>query len=1474
MKKISVFLVVFCFFSAWLMAQPGALTSVTADNIPAYNPPPLSEEELYRLSMVPLLDESEVNLSEYIPLLPYMVDNSTQPYFRPITTQSGYECGQSAGIAFNFTYEIDRLRNVPANVAQNQYVTHFAWDFLNGGNNYTGASAMDGFEVVRVLGTPNVADYGGALNTGGYLRWMSGYQQYLNAMHNRIYEVRRLDCRTPGGLMVLKNWIHNHLEGAAIGGVGNFYGTYCSPNATLPPGTPEAGKALVSSWGSSPSHTWTVCGYNDSIRYDFNGDGQYTNNLDINSDGVVNMKDWEIGGLKFANGYSGTGWGNGGFAYMMYKALADDIGFGGIWNHSIYILKVRQDVSPKLTMKVTLKHSSRNKIKVTAGMNTNLSATSPSIVMEFPAFNFQGGNYYMQGGSTEADKTIELGLDITPLLSNIASSTPVKWFLQVEENDPGNAGTGQITSFSLFDYTSGSQEIPCPSTNVPLVENGMTRVSVNHTVNFSKVNITTTALPPATLYTPYSYQMAATGGTTPYYWDFKIDYPETSATATMPNPTAQQIAFSSNDNGRTAKKLDFDFPFFDKNYDTVYICTDGHILLDDILYTWPYLIDKYLLFKSTPIISPFLADLYMYSSQSDGVWYEGDATYAMFRWKTHIYNQQSTSNLNFTVKLYPSGAIEFYYGTMQYPSVSWTGGLSGGDNRNWNFSDNTNAGSIAANTKITFASPNHPTEMSISESGLLTGTITQVIPNQLINFWVTDNNNISNYKQLPFGIQGISILYTINAGGDQIIEFGETVNVNVSVTNTFSTPITNVVMKLRTQDPYVTLSDSVENIGTMTAGQTLNINNAFTFAVSTSVPNAHPINMHMKLFCNQDTVRKDMFLTAYAPAVDATSLIINDNQNGVLDPGETSDITINFTNEGGCKVTNLLIAISSNDPYITINSGSGSIPLLDPGATQPCLFNISAAGNTPPQYIAALYVSIQGNNNYSTMDTLYIFFGQIVEDWETGDFTKFDWQMGYWPWTIDSTIKYEGNFAARSAWMTDNNESMLYINMNVITDGIISFYKKVSCENDPSGTNYDYLAFFIDNVEMGRWDGEIDWSKETFNVEDGTHTFKWLYHKDYSVSSGMDATWVDYIVFPPIAQALPTMTVTPDAIAKTMDPNQLAYDTVYVTNAGGGVLNFSIFVYDTTALKKHIPAGPGDNISGSGITCSTAAFAPGTPFSWTFTASNGSIDNEYIKHLSIDFPEGVIVNSATNFIGGSGGPLVYDNTTGNGAEVNWHGESAGRGVLKNGESAVATVNGMIDLSIISNLVLEFKMIGDNIGVNPHVLYGVIPLSNIGLPNNWLSLNFNTNNLQAGETSIIELTFNTTGMVPGYYHCDIVINDQMNEQKLIPVNLTIPFPIGFDQPVSGNSLLKVQPNPFRERTWISYELPVATDVLMQIFSITGNPVRNLIDTHLPEGKHEIQWDGCDEAGKLVSPGTYFLRVTSSGSVDQEKLIRIR
>ena len=94
---------------------------------------------------------------------------------------------------------------------------------------------------------------------------------------------------------------------------------------------------------------------------------------------------------------------------------------------------------------------------------------------------------------------------------------------------------------------------------------------------------------------------------------------------------------------------------------------------------------------------------------------------------------------------------------------------------------------------------------------------------------------------------------------------------------------------------------------------------------------------------------------------------------------------------------------------------------------------------------------------------------------------------------------------------------LIFITMDIVEDGQISFDKQVSCEDvgSQSGSYYDFLAFYIDGIEQAKWAGEISWSQNSFSVSSGEHTFSWIYHKDQAVTSGQDAVWIDNIIFPP-----------------------------------------------------------------------------------------------------------------------------------------------------------------------------------------------------------------------------------------------------------------------------------------------------------------------------------------------------------------------
>lgn len=146
----------------------------------------------------------------------------------------------------------------------------------------------------------------------------------------------------------------------------------------------------------------------------------------------------------------------------------------------------------------------------------------------------------------------------------------------------------------------------------------------------------------------------------------------------------------------------------------------------------------------------------------------------------------------------------------------------------------------------------------------------------------------------------------------------------------------------------------------------------------------------------------------------------------------------------------------------------------------------------------------------------------VSESFETGDFSSYNWQFTTAgaesaEWFITSDESFSGVYSARSGEIGNTSITGLFITLDVVEDGVISFYHKTSTDEN------DFLRFMINNTIIGFWSGESGWTFESFPVPAGTHTFRWLYMKGATGSAGEDAVWIDDITFPP---GIPT--IAPD----------------------------------------------------------------------------------------------------------------------------------------------------------------------------------------------------------------------------------------------------------------------------------------------------------------------------------------------------------
>jgi hypothetical protein len=75
-----------------------------------------------------------------------------------------------------------------------------------------------------------------------------------------------------------------------------------------------------------------------------------------------------------------------------------------------------------------------------------------------------------------------------------------------------------------------------------------------------------------------------------------------------------------------------------------------------------------------------------------------------------------------------------------------------------------------------------------------------------------------------------------------------------------------------------------------------------------------------------------------------------------------------------------------------------------------------------------------------------------------------------------------------------------------------------------------------------------------------------------------------------------------------------------------------------------------------------------------------------------------------------------------------------------------------------------------------------------------------------------------------------------------------------------------PNPFNPITTISYNLPVASRVKLNIFNLLGQEIRTLVNQIQEPGYKSVTWDGLDNGGRSMIPGVYFYRLEAVSITD--------
>lgn len=412
---------------------------------------------------------------------------------------------------------------------------------------------------------------------------------------------------------------------------------------------------------------------------------------------------------------------------------------------------------------------------------------------------------------------------------------------------------------------------------------------------------------------------------------------------------------------------------------------------------------------------------------------------------------------------------------------------------------------------------------------------------------------------------------------NQQADFGENLKLSLSEENLGNNPANNVVVTISGFDPYFNITDNSQAYPTIASHAIVSVPDGFGIQVANNVPDGYSKMFTASATNGTDTWVSYFTMSASAPKLNAGMFVVDDTQQGNgnhrLDAGDTAVIRIPVTNSGSSIAPDVQTTLSISGGFVELLNTSASVGALQPLGTSYAEFTVYVVDPSPfGSPITLNFTAISGA--YSVQRAFNTQINLIVEDWETGDFTKFDWQSsGNLPWTIVNSGTYEGVYSAKSGAIGNSQTSQMFINYDVPTNDSISFYYKVSSE-----PTFDGLRFFIDNVQKGSYSGNTPWSRASFPITAGSHTFKWVYTKNNSNTGGMDCAWLDFIVLPaPLTTAAYAggNGYTCESTPYTCQGFATNYNSILWTSSGSGTFS------DPTILNPVYTASAADIAAGS-----------------------------------------------------------------------------------------------------------------------------------------------------------------------------------------------------------------------------------------------------------------------------------------------------
>ncbi len=217
--------------------------------------------------------------------------------------------------------------------------------------------------------------------------------------------------------------------------------------------------------------------------------------------------------------------------------------------------------------------------------------------------------------------------------------------------------------------------------------------------------------------------------------------------------------------------------------------------------------------------------------------------------------------------------------------------------------------------------------------------------------------------------------FSFSDDNNNIPEYGETVDISMTLINNGNADAEGVTAVLTSTDPFVTITLNTAEFGDIESRESVSVEDAYTITIAENTPHDHRIVFALNITADGNLLWTDgFFMDVSAPDLGVASFTVTDDNNNLPDYNEIVNLGITLANDGLANATNVSAILTSEDPFVTVLSDSTAFGDIFAGQsiTVEEAYSIAIADDVPHQHNILLVLRISEGDNQAWTDYFYL----------------------------------------------------------------------------------------------------------------------------------------------------------------------------------------------------------------------------------------------------------------------------------------------------------------------------------------------------------------------------------------------------------------------------------------------------------------------------------------------------------------------